>query len=126
MCVMLATLSMFSYCYLLRFIIFSSVHGAVSLSINVRSQNIGAQHFYLENLKKVLILESLEVKKVQVLSRRKLLCKEHMVRHFDFMYHWTPGPGECKSEGWGVAPHVLPKPMLSLLFCISGKSVACC
>ena len=47
MYVMLATLKQFNFCYLLKFIITSSVHGAFSFSINVRAQNIGTQTLLL-------------------------------------------------------------------------------
>ena len=40
MYVMLATLLQYNFCYLLKFIIISSAHGAVSLSVNVHAHNI--------------------------------------------------------------------------------------
>ena len=36
-----------NFCYLLRFVIISCVHGAFSLSINVHAQNIEIQNFLL-------------------------------------------------------------------------------
>ena len=45
MIVMLATFCQFNFCYLLRFIFFSSVHGAFSLSINVHAQTLEFKNF---------------------------------------------------------------------------------
>ena len=57
MYVISAALEQCNFCYLLRFIIVSSVHGAFSLSNNAQAQNTGTQKFLLESLKEVLILE---------------------------------------------------------------------
>ena len=51
----LAILKQLNFCYLLRVIIISSVHGAFSLSIKVHVQYIGTQKFLLSR-RKVLIL----------------------------------------------------------------------
>ena len=50
MCMMLAALSQFNFCYLLRFIIISSAHGAFSLSINAHVQNIGTQKLFAKKV----------------------------------------------------------------------------
>ena len=47
MYVILATVSQFSFCYVLKIIIISSVHGAFSLSINVHVQNTETPTFLL-------------------------------------------------------------------------------
>ena len=44
---MLAISKQFNFCYLLRFIIISNVHGAFSLSVNVLAQSIGTKKFLL-------------------------------------------------------------------------------
>ena len=58
LCVMLAILLQVNFCYLLRFIIISSVLGAFSFPINMHPLNIGTQKLLLR--KKVLILKFVE------------------------------------------------------------------
>ena len=41
------SLIVFEFCYLLRFITISSVHGAFSLSINAHAQSMGTEKFLL-------------------------------------------------------------------------------
>ena len=49
---MLATFQQFNFCYLLRFIIVSSVHRAFPHSIDVHAQNIEGQKFLLKKCQK--------------------------------------------------------------------------
>ena len=75
MYVTLATLLQFNFCYLLRFIISSSVHGAFSPSITVHAQNIGTQIFAKKVLRKFDTGIVKKLRKLQHWAKKHFLTK---------------------------------------------------
>ena len=77
MVVMFATLYQLNFCYLVRFIIISSVHGAFSLPINVHAQNIGTQEHLLRKSFDTGIVK--KVRQFQYWAKKIFLVKKHVL-----------------------------------------------
>ena len=80
---MLATFFQFNFCYLLKFTIISSIHGAFSLYINVHVQNFGTKNLSKKILRKVWYWNREKVKKASLLAKKvsyKKTCVQAQIR----------------------------------------------
>ena len=80
MYVMLATLKQFNFCYLLRFIIISSVHAASSMCMR---ETLEFKNLRQASLKKVLILASFSAGRKDFLIRRRVSYKSFAEVYFN-------------------------------------------